>query len=230
MAEVGDATYETWEQLHAQARYLPRYPQDDVVRWVLGGFTKTQRQKKSALDLGCGGGRHTILMAREGFNTKAIDRSPVGIAETKRRAKEEGLDVECINSNLTNLPYDDKSFDAVLCYGVICYLEQEELQAAIGEIYRILKSGGQTFIMTRSNKDFRVNYSRHLGGTTYRIIGSTADDYPAKGENGMLHSFLGQSDVHDLFCNFQDLRLDRRSLSFCGGTYINDDWLILAKR
>ena len=230
MSETQDFTRDSWEELHAQARYLPRYPQDDVVRWALGGFTEQQRQESKALDLGCGGGRHAVFLAREGFQTKATDRSPAGVAETIRRAREEGLAIEGTTSELVDLPYENETFDAVLCYGVICYLDRPELEKTISEIHRILKPGGRTFLMTRSDQDFRAQYATRIESTTYLIKGSSADDYPAKGENGMLHSFLSESDVRTLFGDFAELELDRNTVSTGGGAYTNNDWLIYAVR
>ena len=43
-----------------------------------------------------------MLMAQEGFITQATDRSPAGVAETQKRAKEAGLNIECIESQITN--------------------------------------------------------------------------------------------------------------------------------
>ena len=230
MGKTEVSTYDLWEALHLQSRFLPRYPQDDVVRWVLGSFTPTERLNKRILDLGCGGGRHAILMAQEGFTTQATDRSAAGVEETKKRAKEAGLNIECITSQTTNLPYEDKFFDALLCYGMLCYLERRQLEITISEIHRILKPGGEAFIMTRSDGDFRIKSSYHLESTTYRIEGDSSEDYPAKGEIGMIHSFLSKEDVDALFSSFSNLKLDRSTLSVKQGVYVNDDWLILAIR
>ena len=230
MGKTEDFKRDKWEALHSQSRFLPRYPQDDVVRWILGSFTRAERLEKRILDLGCGGGRHAILMAQEGFITQATDRSPAGVVETQKRAKEAGLNIKCIESQITKLPYEDRFFDALLCYGVLCYLERRQLEITINEIHRILKPGGEAFIMTRSDRDFRINSSCHLENTTYRIEGDSSEDYPAKDEIGMVHSFLSREDVEALFSSFSELKLDRNTLSFRQGRYVNDDWLILAVR
>ena len=48
----------------------------------------------TALDIGCGGGSHTIYMAKRGYRVTAIDFMPQAVAMVTRRAKEEGLEIE----------------------------------------------------------------------------------------------------------------------------------------
>ncbi|MBW2974737.1 class I SAM-dependent methyltransferase [Candidatus Woesearchaeota archaeon] len=49
------------------------------------------------------------------------------------------------------LPYDDKAFDIIICYGVIHQAESDGIKYACGEMNRVLKKGGEAFFHTRSS-------------------------------------------------------------------------------
>src|SRR5918999_5466816 len=53
-----------------------------------------------ALDVACGVGRHSILLAEHGWQVTAVDSSRAGIAILKQRAREAGLTVEARVANL----------------------------------------------------------------------------------------------------------------------------------
>src|SRR5437764_14578367 len=44
------------------------------------------RGTRRALDLGCGVGRHALLLAEQGFEVEAIDGSPAGLAVVREAA------------------------------------------------------------------------------------------------------------------------------------------------
>lgn len=47
-----------------------------------------------ALDLACGAGRHTLLLAGRGWRVTALDASRVGIEITRERAQKSGLEID----------------------------------------------------------------------------------------------------------------------------------------
>src|SRR5699024_2298472 len=48
--------------------------------------------------------------------------------------------------SLTALPYDDGSFDRVLCLDVLEHLSFDDQTAAVAEMARVLRSGGELFV------------------------------------------------------------------------------------
>jgi SAM-dependent methyltransferase len=94
------------------------------------------------LDLACGGGRHSLAMARRGARVTGIDLGPAAIATARRRARRAGLAVEFIQGDIRHLPYES-DFDAVtLLFG--CFTEMPRPQAAevLRRISRSLRPGG----------------------------------------------------------------------------------------
>ncbi len=106
------------------------------------------------LDLACGYGRFAIPLASNGFRVEGIDITPVFIERAKEEAKKRNLNIEFKVGNMTDLPYDDDSFDAVICmWNAFSELarEQEQLNAIL-EIYRVLKKDGLAFVEVRNHR------------------------------------------------------------------------------
>jgi SAM-dependent methyltransferase len=94
------------------------------------------------LDLACGGGRHSLAMARQGARVTGLDLGPAAIATARRRAQRAGLAVEFIQGDMRHLTYDS-DFDAVtLLFG--CFTEMPRQQAAevLQRISSSLRPGG----------------------------------------------------------------------------------------
>jgi len=71
--------------------------------------------RETILDLGCGIGRHSLLFAANGFQVTALDSSESGLHRLERIAAERSLTINTVHADLTKLPFDDRSFDAVQC-------------------------------------------------------------------------------------------------------------------
>ena len=72
------------------------------------------RGARRVLDLGCGVGRHALLLAEHGFDVEAIDGSPTGLAVVRETAAARGLSVGLHQGLADALPYPDTDFDYVL--------------------------------------------------------------------------------------------------------------------
>lgn len=77
---VKDEKAEYWLEPSVESYYV-------LNRWKSQG-------KKNLLDLGCGLGRHTVLAAENGFNTKGFDMSENAVERAKEYCNKEKLDVE----------------------------------------------------------------------------------------------------------------------------------------
>ncbi|MAZ67376.1 hypothetical protein CL652_01235 [bacterium] len=98
--------------------------------------------KLSALDLGCGGGRHTEMLLNMGFETSVLDLNPQMLQATVKRVGKKNLH-SVKRGSIVKLPFEDKSFDIVVTTGVLHQAKNfHEYQVAISELSRILKPGG----------------------------------------------------------------------------------------
>src|SRR5215467_11017006 len=70
------------------------------------------RAGQHILDIACGGGRHSLAMARRGALVTGLDLGPAAIATARRRAHKACLAVEFIQGNIRAIEYE-AVFDAV---------------------------------------------------------------------------------------------------------------------
>ena len=68
----------------------------------------------SIIDIGCGTGRHSIELAKRGFNVTGIDISEGMLSEAVKTAKAENVKVNFIKADATSFKAEDK-YDAAVC-------------------------------------------------------------------------------------------------------------------
>jgi ubiquinone/menaquinone biosynthesis C-methylase UbiE len=99
-------------------------------------------QGKRVLDMGCGLGHTSVLLAKSGAHVTAFDISRMSIVATRKRGAINGVreGLELLVAAGEALPFPDESFDVVFGKGVLHHLEP-----ALGapELYRVLKPGGK---------------------------------------------------------------------------------------
>jgi len=96
------------------------------------------------LDVGCGYGRLAVPLAVAGHRVEGLDLSPTMIEAAQENAAAAGVRIPFVVGSMTDLPYDDASFDIVLCLWSAFHelLEVGAQTAAIGEMWRVLAGGG----------------------------------------------------------------------------------------
>lgn len=71
------------------------------------------------LEIGCGMGLHTELMARAGADVTSLDLSPTSVAATTVRLNLKGLKATVVEGDAEAIPFPAGSFDFVWSWGVI---------------------------------------------------------------------------------------------------------------
>lgn len=108
------------------------------------------------LDLGCGQGRMSIALAKQGLQVVGYDGSPDLLEEAKRRAAEQGADVAFVLGDMRELQGEGE-FDAVINIGTAFgYIEDEEGDREIvRRVQQALKPGG-CFLQETENRDYKL--------------------------------------------------------------------------
>ena len=101
---------------------------------------------KRILDLGCGEGRFSRILAQRGGRTVGIDPIRRLVKEAQRHAS--GVERYAMASG-EQLPFADQSFDAVVAY--LCLIDIPDFRAAIRESVRVLRPGGVMLVANVSN-------------------------------------------------------------------------------
>jgi len=90
------------------------------------------------LDVGCGDGRHTMLIERNGGRAIGIDLSK-NMLEEARSLYPSG---DFRKMDMRQLLFDDNSFDGIWASGSIYHVTKSEASEVIGEFERVLKLDG----------------------------------------------------------------------------------------
>lgn len=112
------------------------------------------------LDLCCGQGRHTLELARRGFNAEGYDRSRYLIQKARTTSKKEGLSTRFREGDARKLPYADCCFDVVMVMGnSFGYFETEKDDIRVlTEIFRVLKPLGKILLDVTDGEFVRNNF------------------------------------------------------------------------
>ncbi|GGK71575.1 methyltransferase [Sphaerisporangium melleum] len=108
------------------------------------------------LDLGCGGGRHAFEVLRRGAHVVAFDQDAAeleGVASMFAAMDKAGevppeATAETVTGDALAMPFPDASFDRVIAAEVLEHIPDD--MAAMREIHRVLKPGGQAAITVPS--------------------------------------------------------------------------------
>lgn len=214
-----------WQQLHTQDRFRPKYPNEEVARFVFAHLKPSlDLSRAKVLDLGCGGGRHTLLLAREGFTTFGVDFSLSGLHSTASRLNEENLHAALVQADMHRLPFHNGSFDALVAVGSIYYTDWQGMQQVAHEIYRVLRKGSLAFILVRTQKDCRFGMGLQIDSKSFLLNDNKTN------EKGMKNCFLSENDVHTLFAEFNQLSIDICDFTLGNREIVNSDWVIVVKK
>jgi SAM-dependent methyltransferase len=109
--------------------------------------------ERRILDLACGGGRHSLAMARRGAMVTGIDLGPNAIAVARRRAQRAGLPVTFVQGDIRKLEFTAE-FDAVtLIFGCFTEMPRDQAQDVLCRISRSLRPDG-LFLLDVYSPDF----------------------------------------------------------------------------
>ena len=143
---------------------------------------------KTILDLGCGAGRHSILLAKQGFRVVALDISEPALKILSGRLRATSIaNVTLVKHEMWDLPFIDGYFDGIVCTNVLHHGKLAEIKRAMGETRRVMRKGASAFIVALSGKDFRKGNGKKLEPNTYVF---TEGD-----ERGIIHHFFTRSEL-----------------------------------
>lgn len=164
----------------------------------------------SVLELGCANGNNLNLFYQYGYDVVGVDISRDAISMAERNFARLKTDSNLQNSfsfiqrNILEINElsNPEPFDVVLLPNVINYLKKDEIETVLAIIKKnsLLKSGGYTFIRTRSLKDYRYNRGKRVGENEFVL--STKET----GEDGLINTFFYESELVKLLECFFDFQ------------------------
>lgn len=150
-----------WEQLYRRQPYgtLPwrQHPTDFFEKLIATGVIK----KGTALDLGCGTGEKAVFLAHHGFTVTGVDIAPTAIRQAKALALKEGVKVEFLVADATNLVILKEPFDFILDCTTLPDIPEDARRDYLHEIFRLSKTGSSASGRGGSQLFLRVLSKRH---------------------------------------------------------------------
>ena len=109
---------------------------------------------KRALDIGCGVGRITTVLASRGAAVTAVDISPAMLAACRRRLHRRGLadEVTLVERSADALEFESR-FDAVTCFGLLEHLPERPRRECLRQALGLLKSRGRMFVVVNNHRN-----------------------------------------------------------------------------
>jgi len=120
-------------------------PEIAYMRKVEDRYILSTRPRGLVLDIGCGTGRQSLMLAELGCQVFSLDISPGMLHETRRRALEKDLAdrLELVRASAEMLPFREEIFHrAYSLFGALNHVLS--LRRALREMNRVLRGGGTT--------------------------------------------------------------------------------------
>ena len=159
-----------------------RYPSIDLVRleyWFFGHPTQGK-----LLDYGFGTGVNTIHLLECGYEIIGIDAAQGALALVESKVKHRPdirnrIQLIHLHDNAECLPFEDSSFDYLVCISVLSLLgSKERVQHLLSEFSRVLKPGAKAILDINDTRSEFSENSEHIGDNVYQFRGPSGKDNP----------------------------------------------------
>ncbi|MBN1133860.1 MAG: class I SAM-dependent methyltransferase [Methanosarcinaceae archaeon] len=159
------------------------------------------------LDAGCGNGRYLLPLSRM-YHTVGVDVSAKAIKISKSYLEKGNLYAEYAVSAIHQLPFAEKSFDAIVCFGVLQHLFEDERRAALDEFRRVLVLGGLLF-------------AEVLGVEDMRYGGEEVEPHTFLRRNGIIYHYFTSEELESLLDGFETEVIEdiKKEKTFKGKSY-----------
>lgn len=221
-----------WEREYRNPKLVTKddKPQADVLRFLkfLKKVEKYQVEDKNILDLGCGTGRNSNYLAKEGGNVIGIDISKTALMIAKDRARENSLMVGYRLGDIgENYDIKDESIDIILDVTSSNSLDDEGRENYLREMSRVLRKGGFVFVraLCKDGDDNAKKLLKENPGEEY-------DTYKIK-EMGLTERVFSKADFMATYGKyFEILKLEKIThySAFNNRVYKRNYWLAYLKK
>jgi SAM-dependent methyltransferase len=149
-------------------------PVDVIVSEVV--FSRKWGKSKKAVDIGCGNGKNSVFLAKQGFDVLAVDKSKQALEIVDRKAKREQIDnLHTLLGDIGKIPVPDGYFDLAVSHMILDLYRMPSRRRYIREIERMLKPGGVAIIASEFREDEVEKLKGELGN--FKIISEGHDRF-----------------------------------------------------
>lgn len=155
-----------WEDLHRQERLDPFSKRTSPFAKKVAVCLRTPER---ILELGCGTGRDAKYFSQLGHDVVATDGSSDVISANSSHSNDSLRFL--VQDMLEPLAFADGSFGVVYARLSIHYFSDIETRQIVGEVHRVLKTGGRFYFMCKSVQDPLFGHGVRIGPDMYDLAG-----------------------------------------------------------
>ena len=138
-----------WEPASSVGRTLELFLKHDIKNILIPGF---------------GYGRNAKFFIDKGLNVTGIEISETAIALAKKHFDDS---VKIHLGSVSEMPFDQSSYDGIFCYSLIHLLNEKDRKKLIEDCYHQLKPKGFMVFVTISKSDFRYGQGKEIAKDTF---------------------------------------------------------------
>jgi len=160
-----------WERYYSTLGRMPKRLRK-TARFIADAVPRLKNHKvERVLDLGCGVGRHCVLLANSGFEVVGVDISKNALRMARKWVRKEKLgNVALVCAAMTNLPLNDCCLGAVISVSVMHHAFKRNIVTAVNEVYRVLRKNGWFIANLASVTDPRYGAGQAVEENTFWIL------------------------------------------------------------
>ncbi|MBG9986720.1 class I SAM-dependent methyltransferase [Facklamia sp. DSM 111018] len=199
-------------------------------QWLMFTLDSTAGQTHKALDVACGTGYFTRLLASHCQMIKGVDIDPamIAIAQDKTN-KEISPKISFVEGDMTDLSALEEDFDLVTCFAdALCFLDSsDQVEKALASMTGRLKTGGlllfdvwTPYQLSEGFSDFSYHDEDDDGALLWRSF-MESDQYQVVHELTVYDRYRGESET-DLFT--------RKEVDLTERTYPLEDYMAMLNK
>lgn len=139
----------------------------DYYPYLYNHIPFSELRGKKLLEVGLGYGTIAQKIAEVGADYQGLDIAEGPVAMVNHRLRQMGLPGKATQGSVLNCPFPQSSFDWVVAIG--CFHHSGNLQRALDETWRVLKTNGQAMVMVYSAYSYR-RWLRTFGSTLRYLL------------------------------------------------------------
>lgn len=147
------------------AAYVEKYLSESALELFGDPFVDALEGGR-VLDLGCGPGSDTDVLASRGFDVVGLDvTAPFLRAAAERRTEspdEDDGDAAFVQGDMRSLPFAAQTFDGIWGSASFHHVPREQASDAVAELRRVLREGGRLFLSVKRAPTGSETGDRHF--------------------------------------------------------------------
>jgi SAM-dependent methyltransferase len=154
------------------------------------------------LDVGCGLGRWSVVLARAGFRVLAVDVSSEAVRIVRERAQREGQAISASVCPAQELSQLGVRVDAVVCNSVLDHMRLPDAERSASGIAEVLKPGGLAYV---SFDGWEKAGTGSEEPQDHEVSADGTWDYVTGPRKGMVWRLYQDAEIRRLFQTFEEL-------------------------